>query len=58
MIKLIIFVLIFWLIIKLIKGWTIRFRKTSIHTRRDKKENGGLKYDNGDVEDAEFKDLE
>ena len=58
MIKLIIFVLIVWFIIKLIKRSTIRFRKTSIHTRRDKKENGGLKYDSGDVEDAEFKDLE
>lgn len=58
MIKLIIFVLIVWFFIKLIKGWTIRFRKTSIHTRSGKKEDGGLKYDNGDVEDAEFKDLE
>ena len=58
MTKLIIFVLIVWLFIKLIKGWTVRFRKTSIHTQRDKKEDGGLKYDSGDVEDAEFKDLE
>ncbi len=58
MIKLIIFVLIVWFLVKLIKRSTIRFRKTSIHTRGDKKEDGGLKYDNGDVEDAEFKDLE
>ena len=55
---LIIFVLIVWLFIKLIKRSTIRFRKTSIHTRRGKKEDGGLKYDSGDVEDAEFRDLE
>ncbi len=55
---LIIFVLIVWIFIKLIKRSTIRFRQTSIHARRDKKEDGRLKYDSGDVEDAEFKDLE
>ena len=58
MLKLIIFVLIVWFFITLIKGWTVIFRKTSIHTRIDQKEDGGLKYDNDDVEDAEFKDLE
>ena len=57
MIKLIIFSLIGWLLFKILKAMNIISRKNSVQVTENNGKNE-LKYNKGDIEDADFKDLD
>ena len=57
MFKLILITLFVWFIFKIIKNSKIGFKKTSIHTK-DSSKKKDLRFKSGDVEDADFEDVD
>ena len=56
MLKIFIFLVIGWFILKILRGMNI-FRRNKVTTPKKGKKNK-LNYNEGDIEDADFKDLE